>query len=236
WEVEPLNRCIFGILACVIMMLLCVWTAVHLNISEYGKWKEQMARKFGWLVAALLAPEIVHSFALLEFDLSCSCASHKTRPMSRTHTYSSYTAMGGFFVDTRDLDTTYLPGDRQKMALTVARVKFVAKHDSSLLPDLSETKIQDKSKANTFTNMLTCGQAVWLVIQCVTRWSQGFSISLLEINTAVHSLCTLIIYFLFWWKKPLDADEATTCQGQEIHTLGPLKAARYLFCLRTPLR
>lgn len=41
-------------------MILCVWTAVHLNIpgSNEGT-KQRVLRKFGWLLLALLAPEIV---------------------------------------------------------------------------------------------------------------------------------------------------------------------------------
>ena len=40
-------------------MLLCVWTAVHLNISPPGSvWKPRL-RKVGWLILALLAPEMI---------------------------------------------------------------------------------------------------------------------------------------------------------------------------------
>ena len=40
-------------------MLLCVWTAVHLNVSPpEGFWKTKF-RKVGWLLLALVAPEMV---------------------------------------------------------------------------------------------------------------------------------------------------------------------------------
>ena len=35
---------------------------------------------------------------------------------------------------------------------------------------------------------------------------QGLAISLLELNTFGHSICTLLIYWM-WWDKPLDIEE-----------------------------
>ena len=41
-------------------MILCVWTSVHLNIPGHnGGIKQSFLRKPGWLLLALLAPEIV---------------------------------------------------------------------------------------------------------------------------------------------------------------------------------
>ena len=40
-------------------MILCVWTAVHLNVPIPGTVWGPRVRKVGWLVLALLAPEMV---------------------------------------------------------------------------------------------------------------------------------------------------------------------------------
>lgn len=41
-------------------MILCVWTSVHLNIPGHnGGMRQSFLRKPGWLLLALLAPEIV---------------------------------------------------------------------------------------------------------------------------------------------------------------------------------
>ncbi|KAH9821435.1 hypothetical protein Tdes44962_MAKER04925 [Teratosphaeria destructans] len=40
-------------------MFLCVWTAVHLNLPEHKKEWQQKWRHLGWLLLALLAPEVV---------------------------------------------------------------------------------------------------------------------------------------------------------------------------------
>ena len=61
WKSSPNSRGTFDILTtCIITMLLCVWTAVHLNVSppEEGFWKPKL-RKAGWLILALLAPEMI---------------------------------------------------------------------------------------------------------------------------------------------------------------------------------
>lgn len=55
--------------------------------------------------------------------------------------------------------------------------------------------------------------ASWFCIQCLARFFQGLSISLLEVNTFGHAICTLFIYAL-WWNKPLDVTEPETITYQ----------------------
>ena len=136
-----------------------------------------------------------------------------------TRTHSLYSTMGGFAVDTRDLGLNYLPNGGQRMTLTRQGLKFIAEKAPNLLPDLPESVIVDKSKANAFTKLVACGQAVWFCAQCATRSAQGLSISLLEINTAVHATCTLIMYFQFWWHKPLDVEEPTILTNADTHSV-----------------
>jgi hypothetical protein len=61
WHPEPRGRGTFNILSsCLTTMLLCVWTAVHLNIPDRdGGKRQKFLRKPGWLLMALLAPGIV---------------------------------------------------------------------------------------------------------------------------------------------------------------------------------
>ena len=60
WKPSSNTRGTFDILTtCAITMLLCVWTAVHLNVSPpEGFWKTKF-RKIKWLLIALVAPEMV---------------------------------------------------------------------------------------------------------------------------------------------------------------------------------
>lgn len=134
-----------------------------------------------------------------------------------TQAHSLYATMGGFVVDTHGLELNYLPEGRQRMTLTLEALKFIANWAPDILPDLPESAILDKSKANAFTKFVTCGQASWFGVQCLTRSAQGLSTPLLEINTAVHAICTLIMCALFWWHKPLDVEEPTVLTDALTH-------------------
>ena len=60
WQPNPNIRGTADILtSCLTTLLLCVWTAVHLNVPEPGRPVKHFFRKVGWLILALLAPELV---------------------------------------------------------------------------------------------------------------------------------------------------------------------------------
>jgi hypothetical protein len=136
-----------------------------------------------------------------------------------TDTHSWYAAMGGFVVTATD--QARLQGQSYaRMAVTVLGIKVIAKYEPEILATISESTIQDKSKANIFVKLLTCSQALWFCTQCITRAAQGLSVSLLEISTAAHAICALVLYFFFWWNKPLDVDEGTPLSPMSIQQAG----------------
>lgn len=53
---------------------------------------------------------------------------------------------------------------------------------------------------------IVCSQAIWMVIQCISRNASGLPVTLLELHTAMHVICALVMY-LFWWDKPQDIAE-----------------------------
>lgn len=61
WHLEPRGRGTYSILfTCLTTMLLCVWTSVHLNVPDQdGLTRQRFLRKPGWLLLAVLAPELV---------------------------------------------------------------------------------------------------------------------------------------------------------------------------------
>ena len=60
WQPSPSTRGTSDILSeCIVTMLLCVWTAVHLNVPRPGSVWGPRLRKLGWLILALLSPEMV---------------------------------------------------------------------------------------------------------------------------------------------------------------------------------
>ncbi|CAN9247714.1 unnamed protein product [Alternaria alternata] len=146
-----------------------------------------------------------------------------------THVHSLYATMGGFVIDTRDLGCDYLPHGRERMTLTLKGLEFIANHNPDLLPDLSSSAINDKSKANVFVKTITGIQALWFGIQCITRSTQGLSISLLEMNTAIHAVCALALYFFSWWDKPLDVEEPTIYTHKDLHHIAAFRIVRELY-------
>jgi hypothetical protein len=58
WKAEPATRGTFGILSsCVITLVLCVWSSVHLNLP--GNDGSKFLRRLAWIIGGLLAPELL---------------------------------------------------------------------------------------------------------------------------------------------------------------------------------
>jgi hypothetical protein len=60
WHAEPQTRGTFSILSsCLITMSLCIWTSLHLNLPEHKKEQLLKYHKLAWMIAGLVAPEMV---------------------------------------------------------------------------------------------------------------------------------------------------------------------------------
>lgn len=77
----------------------------------------------------------------------------------------------------------------------------------------SEDELWDKSKASGLTKTIVCLQATWFLAQFISRLALGLSVSILELNTAAHALCALLIYIL-WWNKPLQVEQPIFIRGR----------------------
>lgn len=86
------------------------------------------------------------------------------------------------------------------------------RHDTKSLSDISSKDIKDKSKHDGITKFVALSQVLWFSAECITRLAQGLPVSLLELNTFVHTLYALITYAL-WWKKPFDVDRPTVIKN-----------------------
>lgn len=67
-----------------------------------------------------------------------------------------------------DVESGQASSRRQRMTLTLEGIDVITKYAPEVLPDLSKSEIRDKSKANAFTNIMACGQALWFSAQCVS--------------------------------------------------------------------
>ncbi len=85
------------------------------------------------------------------------------------------------------------------------------KHEPDLIPDLPLTSIIDRSKSNSLGKALLFVQVAWFCLSCASRLGEHLPLSLLEVSTLAHGLCTLGCYAV-WWSKPLNIDEPTWIQ------------------------
>jgi hypothetical protein len=107
---------------------------------------------------------------------------------SWTLSHSYYACMGGFAIASEDPPEVKLQ-TRQPFVLNESILRKIAKFDVELVPDISETDIRDKDKANIFTKAIACLQAFWFCFQCLFRLRAGLPISLLELKTLANVVC-----------------------------------------------
>lgn len=100
------------------------------------------------------------------------------------------------------------------MTLTSVGVRFLMEHHPDLIPDLSDTSITDRTRASSLSKAILLAQIAWFFANCIARLGQDLPLSLLEVTTVAHALCTLVTYLL-WWSKPLNVAEPTLIRGGE---------------------
>ena len=253
WVPEPNGRGTWSLLStCIITILLCVWSAVHLNVPQREKQISKYWRRCKWLLLGLFAPEVVAYVAwqqwreakrlrddvrasfgqnripsgprrarrylssvglakaeAVESNTSSPPPSPKFGQRTRsewTIVHGFYALMGGYaFAPPGD---KFLPDELTRITITPTGLRFLLAHELDALPEITADEIRDKSKADGLKKTVVCIQALWFCAQCITRQSQALPVSLLELNTIGHALCTLVIYLL-WWHKPLNVDEPT---------------------------
>ena len=75
--------------------------------------------------------------------------------------------MGGFAIQTEQLKLGY-PPNVQTLVIEEPGLLHILEHVPEILPDLPESDILDKSKANLLAKSIVCLQAFWLRSAC---WS-----------------------------------------------------------------
>ena len=84
-------------------------------------------------------------------------------------------------------------------------------------PELSNADLEDRSKGDIFVKGAAILQLTWLVIQMISRTSEGLAISLLEIMTLAYAVCSIVTYILLW-HKPQDVMTPTYIDATNVLT------------------
>jgi hypothetical protein len=194
---------------CLTTIVLCVYTAVHLNIPAPGeKPRWQALRQAKWTFIGIIAPEIVLFTAWNQYCQASNLV-RELNAMSSTEQqsghsqpgalpaasqstdkldlkYGFYAVMGGFRVNVEGFSDTMTTAALSPNAIiTLAREGVHCYIDPST--------IEDKSKANNLAKILVMFQVSWMVVQCIPRKVSGLPLTLLEIHTFIHAVCAAIL-------------------------------------------
>jgi hypothetical protein len=103
---------------------------------------------------------------------------------------------------------------------------YIMEHFPEIIPDIPEESITDRAESTILSKALLIVQVGWFFLNGVSRLIQHLPLSFLEVSTAAHAFCALLV-FLVLWSKPLNIAEGTVITGQkarEVHAL--LKCSR----------
>ncbi|ORY15728.1 hypothetical protein BCR34DRAFT_558444 [Clohesyomyces aquaticus] len=207
------------LVSCILTLTICVWSALHLNVpTSDSTLRQRNLRRTKWIILGIFAPELVVSTAFAQYltarwlrreileDLKYRKAegtNDKCPPEQQLQEWSIaqcyFAVMGGITIQAGD----GFDGSPQ-FSLTPEGVRLLS--FLGRLPEVSESQVRDKSKADGLAKSIVCLQAGWMILQVVARLIQQLPITLLEINTIGHVLCALVLYLL-WWSKPLEVKD-----------------------------
>lgn len=224
---EPRGRGTFGIgMSSTVTFFFCIWTAIHPDIVAGASATDRVVYKTILMIISILVPEgpAVSAFGqwreanVLLAAWRLKMGYPKTTWTARLQFWTTddndgfglegafFVVMGGFVVDLHPPNKTtagVVPPRPQTTTLTsYGFLKYLDEgyiHRSTFLKE----SINDKSQSSAISKSLAGLQAMWFMVQCVSRWSVGLTLTLLEIHVAIQVLCTAVLY-VFWWWKPLD--------------------------------
>ena len=194
------------IISCLLTLVLCVWSALHLNVPQDSATAFQnLFKNIRWIITGVYAPELVvftawrqwcsakilgglitsQGYRITEKSTGELKIKYNLRnPWTMTHSF--FASTGGFVFDYWEEDQwNFLPrGTPHRLSITARGMALLIK--CGHVPDIPEAEIKDKSKANNVAKALVMIQAFWMLIQVLARVVTGLPVTLLEINTIAH--------------------------------------------------
>ena len=193
------------VLSCLLTLVLCVWSALHLNVPPANRSRsDTFWTSVIWITAGIYAPELVVFTAWRQWNSAkilsqqIKARQHRARQEGRgtlmhpwTMTHSFFASTGGFAFDcspyiysSENLKGYLPPGTSRRLTITANGMSFLAMH--GCLPDVPKEDIKDKSKADAMAETLVILQAAWMLLQVIGRLIEKVPITLLEVNTVAH--------------------------------------------------
>ncbi|KPI40349.1 uncharacterized protein AB675_7804 [Cyphellophora attinorum] len=195
---------------CVSTLVICVYTALHMNITLCNKSKtSKFAHHTWWILVGVFAPEII----LIAASTQHAAAARLQQEIDRRRrsgalpddvndkrwrsVFSHFVLMGGY-------QLVHITTE-QKHALRMEPDCVVELLGHAQFKPLGLQEIEARSRASTLAKSLSAIQASWLAVQVAGRLGQGLPVTELEVNTIAHISCALLAW-LYWLRKPYDVD------------------------------
>ena len=153
-----------------------------------------------YAVIGVIAPEFLTIIALDELWRAWESRRECMTEMNWTLTHAFFLHAGGFCLEA----PSGLRRQFDHLDIRSANMMSSAPNWLSKLKTVKEADIDDHAKSNSLAKFITCGQAVWLVTQVLTRLFQHQAVTLLEVSTTAYTACALTAY-VAWWQKPQNA-------------------------------
>lgn len=204
WTPEPSTRGTASLVySCISTTIICTWSALHLNVpvQQDASNTSLFFRKLRYLLAALVAPELIAVFAYNDW-LDARALTRKMRSLKGHCTWSTPLS---FFVVMYGVHVQYPSG--QKIPLFAEYAVDYFQRNWLDPGSISLQVIRDKSKANGFNKTVASLQITWFLSQLITRAAAHVSITPLELFTVAYVICAVAAY-AFWWHKPFDLQVA----------------------------
>ena len=203
WVASPNERGTIDIVwSCIVTIVLCSWSVLFLNVPDKYDFRSYLATKLSWVAFTIFFPEILASFAQVQYLSARYSVSAFTKlgyhDWSMTHAF--FADMGGFMLD---------PPDYPPFPVNAHQIHYLVEHGFIDFPSIQRDTIQDKNKADAFVRILTSIQILWFALQCIGRAIQHLNVSMLELDVVAIVLCTFPTFY-FWFHKPLDVDTTVT--------------------------
>jgi hypothetical protein len=111
-----------------------------------------------------------------------------------------FAVMGGFAIENEYVSETKTKVTIRRL-ITIHGVLQLAK--LGLIPTIMPEEISEKSKADIIAKLFVLSQITWFGLEVIGRLASALPVTPIEIHTAIHVACTIIIY-LIWMNKPYD--------------------------------
>ncbi|KLO11913.1 hypothetical protein SCHPADRAFT_891194 [Schizopora paradoxa] len=196
------------------------------------------------VIVAFFCPALLLMRAIDQYSIARKLrdlAKERKPNIQFTIVHGFYATMGGFQLDVRDSRTgePFENTTFERTRLSTNGVRFLMGQYTELLTVPTIESIKERAKSNSLGKAVLALQVVWFIVNCASRLAENLPLSLMEVSTLAHGLCTLLTYFA-WWSKPFNVDGPTgtrivteienkrrALEGIEVRTEDDAKIARW---------